>query len=104
MAALFLASSSGAPGGGVSIPDWITHGTAYLILAVLLARGLRGARRELTAPLAVSAVLLATAYGVSDEYHQSFIPGRDSSAGDVAKDFGGSVVGVLLYRRFGRAR
>ena len=103
MAAIFAASSSRAPGGGLAIPDWATHGAAYLVLAVLLGRALAGGRGAFTAQQALLAALLSTAYGVADEYHQSFVPGRDPSAGDVAKDFG-SVAGALLYRRRRRGR
>ena len=83
------------------VPDWLTHGTAYLILSVLLCRGLAGGMRPLRAAGAVLAVCLATVYGVSDEFHQSFVPGRDASVGDVLKDLGGASLGAWLFRRRG---
>ena len=96
---LFFLSSRSDLGPAGRIPDWITHGTAYLALAVLLARALAGGfGRPLTGGTAVAVVLAATFYGVSDEWHQSFVPGRDSSAGDVVKDAGGALLGVLFFR------
>ena len=50
------------------------------------------------------AVVLVTLYGASDEYHQSFVPRRDSSLGDVAKDLGGALVGSALFRARARLR
>jgi hypothetical protein len=37
-------------------------------------------------------------YGASDEWHQSFSPGRDSSVCDVLTDLSGGVSAVLLLR------
>ena len=100
MAVIFGASSFSFAGGGPGVPDWLSHGTAYLILCLLLCRALAGGfPAPLSAGGALLAVLLATAYGVSDEFHQSFVPSRDPSAGDVAKDLMGSALGALLYRR-----
>jgi len=97
---LFFLSSRSDLGAAGRIPDWITHGTAYLAFAVLVARAAVGGLGEPLAGRTAAAVVLAvTLYGVSDEWHQSFVPGRDSSAGDVAKDAGGATVGVLLFRR-----
>jgi VanZ family protein len=97
---LFFLSSRSDLGRAGQIPDWITHGTAYLALALLVARALAGGfPRLLTARAAMVVVLAVTLYGVSDEFHQSFVPGRDSSAGDVAKDLGGALLGVLIFRR-----
>jgi VanZ family protein len=97
---LFLASSRSNTGVAGRIPDWLTHGTAYLVLGVLLLRALGGGTGPPFATRApLLAVLLATLYGVSDEWHQSFVPGRDSSAADVAKDAAGATVGVWLWRR-----
>jgi VanZ family protein len=50
------------------------------------------------------AIAIATAYGVLDEFHQSFVPGREASALDVLADFAGAALAVLivprLYRRW----
>jgi VanZ family protein len=101
MTALYFGSASSGSPGGFTIPDWITHGAAYLVLGLLMARALAGSRSGTVTPgVAILAALLSTAYGVTDEFHQSFVPGRDASTADVAKDLGGSVIGALLYRRF----
>ncbi|WP_448873583.1 VanZ family protein [Desulfobulbus propionicus] len=42
-------------------------------------------------------VLFCLLYGVSDEYHQSFIPGRLASGGDLAADILGGVVAFLGF-------
>ena len=97
---LFFLSSRSDLGPAGQIPDWITHGAAYLVFAVLMARAIAGGfGRPLAGRDALAVVLAALLYGVSDEWHQSFVPGRDSSAGDVAKDAGGALVGVLVFRR-----
>ncbi len=100
MGVLFHASSQADFGGFSRIPDWLTHGTSYLILSLLVCRALAGGvRLPLSARAAALAVVLCAAYAVSDEYHQSFVPGRDASAGDVAKDLGGAAIGALVWRR-----
>ena len=45
------------------------------------------------------AVVLATGYGVADEIHQSYVPGRDASAADAAKDLAGAALAAWLFRR-----
>ena len=40
------------------------------------------------------AIILATAYGASDEFHQSFVPGRYADPRDILADFTGAVLGV----------
>jgi len=36
-------------------------------------------------------------YAVSDEIHQSFVPGRDCSAGDLLADIVGLAIGLSVY-------
>jgi VanZ family protein len=45
---------------------------------------------------AIGAFAIACAYGVLDEWHQSFVPGRYASLTDIALDVAGAVVGVWL--------
>jgi VanZ family protein len=99
MAGLFYASSLSEVGPAGRIPDWLSHGAAYLILAVLLCRAVAGGLRPLSGAGALLAVSLSTAYGVTDEYHQSLVPGRDAAPADVAKDLGGAALGALAFRR-----
>jgi VanZ family protein len=94
------ASAQSNVGGFARVPDWISHGIEYFILGTLLCRALAGGfGRRLTARTGLLVVGLATAWGVSDEWHQSFVPGRDSSLADVAKDLAGCSVAVLAWRR-----
>lgn len=41
--------------------------------------------------------VLALAYGCTDEFHQSFVDGRDSSALDLVADFTGGLMGGTIY-------
>ena len=50
---------------------------------------------------------LAVLYGVSDEWHQSFVPGREPALLDVVFDAAGAAFGVAvlpLAARIGRSR
>lgn len=100
---LFVASSRSEVGPAGRIPDWATHGAAYFVLGLLIARALAGGFGGALSGRAVAiATLAATLYGASDEWHQSFVPGREASAADVAKDLGGAALGVWLFRRLTR--
>lgn len=103
MAVLYGFSAQSNVPAASSIPDWLTHGAAYCVLGGLIARALAGGLgARLSLAQALLAVALATAYGVSDEYHQSFVPERESDPFDVLKDFGGALVGAALVRELGR--
>ena len=79
--------------------DKLYHLLEYLGLGLLLARATRasaGAWRPLTvALLATSCGILV---GTSDEYLQSFIPGRDSSGYDLLADTAGLALAQIVYR------
>jgi len=46
------------------------------------------------------AVLLVTVYGVLDEFHQHFVPGRSPDIFDVMADAAGAMLGVWLLYSF----
>ena len=95
MALLFKLSSGPIPDEVSVIPDWITHGGGYLVLAVLACRALAGGiLRPVTARVAFLAVVLSVAYGVTDEFLQSVVPGRQPDPWDILKDLGGAAVGA----------
>jgi len=95
-AAIFAASSierpPALPGGA---PDYVVHAVVYAGFAAVLLRALSGGQwRGVTARRALGAALAAAAYGVSDELHQSFVPGRFVSLSDVLADAAGAAAGV----------
>ena len=98
MAIIFGASSLSDPDplpGGVS--DKGGHLIGYVILSVLLLRALSGGRvAGVTWRAATLAILGSTLYGVSDEFHQSFVPGRTPDIFDVMADATGATIGSAL--------
>jgi VanZ family protein len=87
---------------GWPFQDKLLHGGVYGLLAALWVRAfntLRGfhGRRRL---LLLAGIALATLYGLSDEWHQSFVPARTADPADLLADFIGSIVGSWLYIRF----
>jgi VanZ family protein len=46
------------------------------------------------------AMILVTVYGVLDEFHQHFVPGRSPDIYDVMSDAAGAMLGVWLLYRF----
>jgi VanZ family protein len=99
MAVIFAASSRPLPEYVALLPDWGTHSAAFAVLSILCCRAFAGGLSALSRGDALLAVVFSVAYGVSDEYHQSFVPGRHATAWDVAKDAVGAVVGAWLFAR-----
>ncbi len=83
----------------------IAHFAEYAILASLLWRALRGTFAA-GSWLAVSALtfLVAAFFAASDEYHQSFMPTRTSSARDALVDCFGALVAILVCAAISRVR
>lgn len=77
--------------------DKYLHMIEYGILSYLIIRALIGSEVKLShAKLIILAVIFATLYGVSDEIHQIFVPGRSANILDVLADFtGASITGFL---------
>jgi VanZ family protein len=106
MMVIFIVSSMsdlGEPPGGVS--DKSLHLLSYAVLGVLLIVPLaKAALSRVTWRRALVAIALATLYGVSDEFHQSFVPGRSPELLDVAADAAGATLGVGVVGLLAAAR
>lgn len=85
------------PGVADMVPDWWAHGVEYGLFTLTLvfgaSRGFTPSMRR-RARLA-AAVLMATLYGITDEYHQSFV-GRDATVHDWLADTVGALLMALL--------
>ena len=76
------------------------HLTEYAILSALLFRAFRGEQRGWQLRWALYAIAFAALYAATDEFHQSFVPGRTPSVWDVLIDTAGaSIAQVLFFRR-----
>ena len=79
------------------------HLSEYFILALLLRRAFDDqAVAQPEKHRAFYTVLIATLYAISDEWHQSFVPSRTSSAQDVLIDAIGAICGVCVYHWWSR--
>jgi VanZ family protein len=91
---------SAVPSLGTGLGTWdlvlrkLAHLTEYAILGGLLARATG------RPPLAIA---LGVVYAITDEIHQTFVPGRAGRPLDVAIDAVGVCLGVLAWLRLGRA-
>ena len=110
MAAIFVASSMSSPPTPAGVSDKSLHWLAYALLAALTLRALAEATwANVGARTVLAAWAIASAYGVTDEFHQRFTPGRHADWYDIAADALGaaSAVGALwawgIIRRFRRA-
>lgn len=85
------------PGPQFDHRDKVYHAGYFTIGATCLFLGLRLARPHWrTAGVFLLTVLLCSAMGAFDEYHQSFVPNRSGNdPGDWAADTAGGVLGSL---------
>ena len=72
--------------------DKLFHAGAYFVMAGFALRAFR--HRIASLPiLLISSLIFCSLYGMSDEWHQSFVPGRMSDVADWVAD----TVGVVLF-------
>jgi VanZ family protein len=81
---------------GTGLGDWdvvlrkLAHIAEYAVLGALVLRAARSVS---------VAVLLGSAYAVTDEFHQTFVSGRHGSPVDWLIDTAGVVLGVAVASR-----
>jgi VanZ family protein len=102
MAAIFYVSSLSQPPLPPGFGDKPSHSLAYTGLAVTIVRALvRGLPARVGAGAGLGAVLLTIAYGVTDEFHQSFVPGRSMDVYDLFADAIGAMIGTAACWAWG---
>ena len=108
MGAIFFLSHQ--PGDTFIMPpivglDKLVHMIVYGVLAgtMIWAFNYPGTNYS-PVKLALATIILCTLYGVSDELHQKFVPGRYPSPYDVVADGLGAVIVSLLWLRRAKDR
>ncbi len=95
MAAIFFVSGQSQPPVPGGLSNAAGHVIAYAGLGFLLVRAVAGGLGgRITGRVAGSALAIATVYGVTDEVHQMFVPGRVADINDVIADAAGALLAV----------
>jgi len=98
---VWLSGQSDPPVPTDVFPHWdkLQHIAAFALLDLLVLLGmLRSRIRYGLAPLLIAPALAAILFGLSDELHQSFVPGREVDPLDIVSDTAGALLaqGVFL--------
>jgi VanZ family protein len=84
--------------------DKLLHLAAYAVLGFFSMGAMRASSTGYRASQLFLVAMLTGLYGLLDEYHQSFVPGRNPALGDVLADLAGGLLGaVLMYLLVRRA-
>ena len=100
MALLFKSSATSGSDISFLVPpmDKILHGLAYACLGFSFSLWFKpDFWKNKTIKAFFFSVLFTAIYGISDELHQSFVPGRDASVGDFLADTVGGFAGTSVY-------
>lgn len=105
MAMVFgLSSVSKLPTPPAGLSFSVIHAVTYAGLGALTARATGKGLRDVSWRAVVGAIVISTLYGVSDEYHQLFVPGRTFDVLDMVADAIGSVAGACAVGAWSRIR
>jgi VanZ family protein len=101
MALIFLASgTAGSDLPKFGIWSFIVmkggHLVGYALLGVSYLHGI-ASHKGMNRGVLLAAIVLAGLYAVTDEFHQSFTPGRTPSAVDVGIDTIGAALGAVIW-------
>lgn len=98
---IFTASAFPAPEFPISFWnfDKLLHLAEYALFGILLGRAIKGTQLDINLwKLYWLVAAIALIYGISDEFHQAFVPGRTVSAWDALSDGIGGFLGGLFIR------
>lgn len=97
MAGIFFASSIPDPPVPSDVSDVSLHEAAYFGLAMLVIRACAdGTWKGVTLGTLAAAWAIAVLYGVTDEWHQSFVPNRHAELRDLGSDAIGAAVATIV--------
>ncbi len=81
--------------------DKLAHIVMYGVLAATALYAVPTQRlRSNPVRVGIQVVIFCLVYGMTDEFHQSFIQGREPSLGDIAADVAGAALLVVLWLQY----
>ena len=105
MAMIYFVSSLPRAPLPPDVSDKTGHLTAYVLMGVLAFRAVAGGLpARVTWPLAIVALVIAVGHGALDEFHQSFVPGRQADIHDWYADSAGAGLGLMVCWAWGIIR
>jgi VanZ family protein len=105
--AIFIGSAIPGPDmpkAVLSVPDKILHVCEYTVFAFLICRAVKNQNRMrgIVRFAVIFTIICASTYAASDEFHQSFVPGRTMDVFDWLADtigaFAGTGIGAWMYK------
>jgi VanZ family protein len=96
LAAVFWLSSLSRVPGAQYAWDKLLHALGYCGVSLLALRAFHGGLTRLRPKRTLAALGVMLVWFVSDEWHQSFVPGRDAEALDVVADTVGFGLAVAI--------
>ena len=75
----------------------IAHATVYLVLAFFICNFFYQLRNNKLKNNYLISVFLCLLYAITDEYHQTFISGRNGNYLDELIDLAGSIIGSIIF-------
>ena len=73
----------------------LAHFSIYALVGILIMAFVSTYKLLLWKKLVIS-IMVGLTYAISDEYHQSFVPGRSAEIRDVLIDVSGVIVGIII--------
>ena len=84
------------PDVGISSSDLIAHAIEFGIFGYLLRRSFQAHLRSNKHAILLT-IITGTIYAMLDEYHQSFVPGREATWADVFADITGVILAQCIF-------
>ncbi len=84
-----------------SVFSTLGHLLTYAVLMLFVSLGLHYGSKIPTRFVLITAFVVIALYGLTDEYHQSFVPGRTPTLVDWLVDLAGAAVAWLILTRRG---
>ena len=88
---------------GFDFQDKLYHAGAYFVMGVLAWLSFKHLTSS-SIMLALLSIAFCSLYGLSDEWHQSFVAGRESDITDWVADTIGAVLAIYFLRNYEKAK